>query len=76
MAVARDMVYNSQLNISYEPTGNLDLSNGDYVMQLLTDRNEKRTMVVMITNSEHDPRYSQRIIGLPDGQEKIENIML
>jgi len=31
---------------------------------------------VMVTHSEHDARYSHRIIRMLDGQAVIENIML
>jgi predicted ABC-type transport system involved in lysophospholipase L1 biosynthesis ATPase subunit len=54
----------------------LGSSNGNDVMQLLTDLNEKGTTVIMVTHSEHDARYSHRIIRMLDGQAVIENLML
>ena len=76
VAVARAVVNNPKLILADEPTGNLDSSNGNDVMQLLTDLNEKGTTVVMVTHSEHDARYSHRIIRMLDGQAVIENLML
>ena len=76
VAVARALVTKPKLVLADEPTGNLDSSNGNDVMQLLTDLNEKGTTVVMVTHSEHDARYSHRIIRMLDGQAVIENIML
>ena len=76
VAVARAVVNNPKLILADEPTGNLDSSNGNDVMQLLTDLNEKGTTVIMVTHSEHDARYSHRIIRMLDGQAVIENIML
>ena len=67
---------NPKLILADEPTGNLDSSNGNEVMQMLTDLNEKGTTVIMVTHSEHDARYSHRIIRMLDGQAVIENIML
>lgn len=73
VAVARAVVNNPKLILADEPTGNLDSSNGNEVMQLLTDLNEQGTTIIMVTHSEHDARYSHRIIRLLDGQMVMEN---
>lgn len=75
VAVARAVVNNPKLILADEPTGNLDSSNGNDVMQLLTDLNEQGTTIVMVTHSEHDARYSHRIIRMLDGQTVTENIL-
>src|SRR6201992_672879 len=76
VAIARAVVNNPKLILADEPTGNLDSSNGNDVMELLTDLNEQGTTIVMVTHSEHDARYSHRIIRLLDGQTVMENIMI
>src|ERR1700753_1444307 len=76
VAVARAVVNHPKLILADEPTGNLDSSNGNEVMKLLTDLNEQGTTIIMVTHSEHDARYSHRIIQLLDGQTVIENIMI
>ncbi len=72
VAVARAVVNNPKLILADEPTGNLDSNNGNAVMQLLTELNEQGTTIVMVTHSEHDARYSDRIIRMLDGQVVME----
>ena len=68
VAIARAVVMNPKLILADEPTGNLDSKNGLEVMQLLTQLNQEGTTVVMVTHSERDAGYAQRIINLLDGQ--------
>lgn len=77
VAVARALVTKPPLILADEPTGNLDSSHGNEVMELLCNLNELGTTIVMVTHSSHDASYSQRIINLLDGQivsEKRNNL--
>ncbi|MBL7930879.1 MAG: ABC transporter ATP-binding protein [Bacteroidia bacterium] len=74
VAVARAVVNNPKLILADEPTGNLDSRNGNEVMQLLTDLNEKGTTIIMVTHSEHDARYTHRVINMLDGQIVTQNL--
>lgn len=76
VAVARAVVNHPKLILADEPTGNLDSINGNEVMQLLTDLNEQGTTIVMVTHSEHDARFSHRIIRMLDGQTVTENLLV
>jgi len=76
VAVARAVVNNPKLILADEPTGNLDSTNGGEVMELLTDLNEQGTTIIMVTHSEHDAKFSQRIIRMLDGQSVTENILV
>ncbi len=76
VAVARAVVNKPKLILADEPTGNLDSHNGNEVMELLTELNEQGTTIVMVTHSEHDSRYSHRIIRMLDGQTVTENILI
>ena len=76
VAVARAVVNNPKLILADEPTGNLDSINGNDVMQMLSDLNEQGTTIIMVTHSEHDARYSHRIISMLDGQKLTENILV
>ena len=68
VAIARAVVSNPELILADEPTGNLDSKNGKEVMQLLSDLNRDGTTIVMVTHSQHDAGYANRIINLCDGQ--------
>ena len=74
VAVARAVVSNPKIILADEPTGNLDSKNSKEVMDLLLQLHEKGTTIVMVTHSQHNASYADRIINLFDGQivEKAE----
>ncbi len=77
VAIARAVVSGPKLILADEPTGNLDSKNGKEVMELLTQLNREGTTIVMVTHSQHDAGYAQRIINLFDGEivDTVENVM-
>lgn len=74
VAVGRAIVAKPALILADEPTGNLDSMHGDEVMNLLSELNTEGTTIIMVTHSQRDADYSQRIIRLFDGQIINENI--
>ena len=68
VAIARALVSNPKLILADEPTGNLDSKNGQEVMNLLRELNLEGTTVIMVTHSQHDASYAQRILCLFDGK--------
>ncbi len=68
VAIARAVVANPELILADEPTGNLDSKNGEEVMDLLVELNREGTTIVMVTHSQHDAEYADRIIKLFDGK--------
>ena len=75
VAIARAVVANPKLILADEPTGNLDSKNGAEVMSLLTDLNSEGTTIVMVTHSQHDAGYANRIIKLFDGKVVPEVVL-
>jgi putative ABC transport system ATP-binding protein len=68
VAIARAVVANPKLILADEPTGNLDSRNGEEVMNLLTELNNDGTTIVMVTHSQHDAGYANRVIHMFDGK--------
>lgn len=68
VAIARAIVGKPKLVLADEPTGNLDSKNSHEVMELLKQLNAEGTTIVMVTHSQHDATYANRIIHLFDGQ--------
>ena len=74
VAVARAVVANPKLILADEPTGNLDSAHGEEVMNMLEELNQNGTTLIIVTHSQRDAEYAQRIIRLFDGQIINENI--
>ena len=75
VAVARAIVNHPKLILADEPTGNLDSSNGDEVMRILTKLNEQGTTIVMVTHSQYCAEFGNRIIRMLDGKVVTENLV-
>jgi putative ABC transport system ATP-binding protein len=68
VAVARALVGQPSILLADEPTGNLDSTNSEAVMNLLRDLHANGATICMVT---HDPRYADladRTIHLLDGR--------
>jgi putative ABC transport system ATP-binding protein len=68
VAVARAVVGGPSILLADEPTGNLDSTNGEAVMELMRELHRGGATICMVT---HDPRYAkyaERTIHLFDGR--------
>jgi putative ABC transport system ATP-binding protein len=72
VAIARALITKPKLILADEPTGNLDSSNSEQVMQLLEDMNLTGTTIVMVTHSLNHAERAHRIVNLFDGQLVME----
>ncbi len=68
VAIARAVLPNPKIILADEPTGNLDSKNGEEVMNLLSELHKSGTTIIMVTHSQHDAHYADRIVNLFDGQ--------
>jgi len=74
VAVARAIVADPKFILADEPTGNLDSTNGEEVMQLLSSLHEGGTTIIMVTHSPHDAGFADRTINLFDGKVVTEGV--
>ena len=68
VAIARAMVNHPKILLADEPTGALDSTSGEQIMELFDSLNEEGVTIVMIT---HDPKIAakaKRIIRIIDGE--------
>lgn len=74
VAVARAVVGNQALILADEPTGNLDSTHGQEVMEMLQGLNEEGSTIVMVTHSVAHSDYARRTINLFDGHVVTESL--
>ena len=74
VAIARAVLANPKIILADEPTGNLDSKNGKEVMNLLSELHQEGTTVIIVTHSQDDASYADRIVRLYDGEiaERVE----
>lgn len=68
VAIARALVTNPKIVLADEPTGNIDSTMGQQIMELLTEINTTNNVTILVaTHNEKDASYAHHIINLFDG---------
>jgi putative ABC transport system ATP-binding protein len=75
VAVARAVITNPKLILADEPTGNLDTTNGEEVLDLLNQLNGEGTTVIMVTHDQSHAEHASRVVNMLDGRVLTENII-
>lgn len=68
VAIARALVSQPKLILADEPTGNLDSVNRQEVMTLLQQLNKEGATIVMVTHSEEESYFANKVIRMRDGK--------
>jgi len=68
VGVARAIITSPKLLLADEPTGNLNSSQGEEIMDLFAKLNKGGTTIIQVTHSEKNAAYGTRVINLLDGR--------
>jgi lipoprotein-releasing system ATP-binding protein len=66
-AIARSLINQPKVLLADEPTGNLDSTNTQRVMDIFKEINKSQTTIVMVTHEIDLARQTKRIVELRDG---------
>ncbi len=66
-AVARALVNRPPILLADEPTGNLDQTTSNQLMELLKRLGQEGMTIIMVTHSPECASYSQRVLAMNDG---------
>jgi putative ABC transport system ATP-binding protein len=74
VAIARALANDPQILLADEPTGNLDSTTGDQIIELLKDLNERGKTVIMVTHEPDIAEHAKNVLIMKDGiVERIES---
>ena len=68
VAIARALVKDANIILADEPTGNLDSTNGDIVLNLLKEVSKEKLVVVITHDDYAAHKFGDRIIEIEDGK--------
>ena len=72
VAIARALINNPKIIFADEPTGNLDSTTSDEIMNLFTELNTKGITIVLVTHEDDVADYAKRMIKISDGRVEYD----
>ena len=75
VAIARALANQPSLVLADEPTGNLDSTTAQEIMEMLTKVNAQGNTIVVVTHEREIAEYAQRIIHLKDGRIERHEVL-
>lgn len=73
VGIVRALISRPRLILADEPTGNLNSSQGEEIMELFKELNREGVTIVQVTHSEKNAAYASRIVHLMDARvERVE----
>ena len=69
LSLARAFINEPNFILADEPTGNLDTTNSDHIIELILELHRvKRSTIILVTHESHVAERSERILPLEDGK--------
>ncbi|WP_270234694.1 ABC transporter ATP-binding protein [Staphylococcus warneri] len=68
VAIARALITHPKLLLADEPTGALDSKSSKQLMQLFQQLNQQQQTILMVTHSNIDASYANRVVFIKDGR--------
>jgi len=72
VGIARAIIGKPKLLLADEPTGNLHSTQGEMIMETLTELNNEGVTIIHVTHNEKFAQYGKWIIRLEDGNIRSE----
>ena len=67
VAIARALIHDPRIILADEPTGNLDSTSADEIIEILKKLNRQGITIIMVTHEADIAAHAQRIIRMRDG---------
>ncbi|MBN2565700.1 MAG: ABC transporter ATP-binding protein [Candidatus Eisenbacteria bacterium] len=68
VAIARALINRPSIILADEPTGNLDSTTGEEIMQIFRDLNNAGNTIILVTHEQYIAEHAARIVRLLDGR--------
>jgi putative ABC transport system ATP-binding protein len=68
VCIARALVNDQQILLADEPTGNLDVKNGEIVLDLIKDLHDEDHTIILITHNPEISKVGEVLVELLDGR--------
>jgi putative ABC transport system ATP-binding protein len=68
VAIARALINRPSIILADEPTGNLDSTTGEEIMQIFRELNNSGNTIILVTHEQYIAEHAARIVKLLDGR--------
>jgi putative ABC transport system ATP-binding protein len=68
VAIARALINRPSIILADEPTGNLDSTTGEEIMQVFRELNDAGNTIILVTHEQYIAEHAARIVKLLDGR--------
>ncbi|MCI0695747.1 ABC transporter ATP-binding protein [candidate division KSB1 bacterium] len=75
VAIARALINNPSIIFADEPTGNLDTTTGDEIMEIFSELHRQGNTIILVTHEEYIAEHALRIVRLRDGRIERDEMM-